>query len=480
MMSLMSRLVRVVLPAALVILGLPATSHAGTVSEHNIPCEKGTQCAVVTFVAAPGEANDIAITNVPSPDRRSLRLHDAGAPVSVAAPSCHAIDARTVECTGVYGLEVNTGDANDRVTAPGFDDPIDLGPGNDVGVSLSLSGGDGDDTLTGTSLDGGAGNDTLTASGTEDTTLDGGPGADVLMGGPMNDLLVVSDIDADGGQHEPAPDRVDGGPGVNTATYRGRARGVVVDLAAGGGQGAAGEGDTLVNVQNIDGGRGDDRLRGDGGPNDLNGGAGNDRLSGRGGDDLLTGNTGRDALFGGTGDDRLDGSSADGIDLADTKHEALDCGAGADLVESVDLDIIGASCERVEDVGEDVAVNPFPRMTRTLASFRLPCMRGLAVNGRCRGRVRIKNLSSNARRTSSTRRFKQRAGGKIVRLKLARGTRVRLPLRKSVSLQVLITYDLPGLDDIKLSYRIKLPKGCFNPARCSTAALPSPGQPAAL
>ena len=463
MMSDISRYTLAIAAAVLVALAAPATGRAGTVSDSSIPCEKGNQCTTVAFAAAPGEANNLVISNFPSLSRRGVRLRDTGAPISVTGTACHAVDPLTVECTDVYSLEVETGDGNDRVLGPDLYDSISLGPGNDVGVSNSLSGAAGDDLLTGSLLDGGAGNDTLIASNSMDSTLDGGSGADTLIGGPKDDTLVASDVDTPAATQPAAPDRLDGGPGSNTVSYRGTNRDVVVDLAAGGGQGAPGEGDTLVNVQNIDGGEGDDRLRGDAGPNVLFGDLGADRLAGRAGDDHLIGDGGLDTFAGGDGDDTLESSSVDGTYRADVGRERLDCGAGADVIAAVDRDVIDASCERLASLPDDVAINPFPRMGQARAAFRLPCPVLLRTNGRCRGRLTFTNLSSKSKRASSTRPFKLRAAGATVRLKLSRGTRVRIPLRKSATLAIRIRY---GVDGTELNYRIKLPKGCKQPTRC--------------
>jgi Ca2+-binding RTX toxin-like protein len=163
-----------------------------------------------------------------------------------------------------------------------------------------------DDTLEGNN-----GNDTLVGLG----------GADSLIGGKGNDLL------AGGG--DPG-DVLDGGDGVDTASYA-LARtneGIVfhdapveVDLAGGwariGAPPKAGERDvrpinTLISIENVIGGLGNDTLRGD---------AGTNRLEGYDGNDLLEGRDGNDFLIGGKGADTLDGGA--GIDLADYGMESV-------------------------------------------------------------------------------------------------------------------------------------------------------------
>src|SRR3712207_5596787 len=62
-----------------------------------------------------------------------------------------------------------------------------------------------------------------------------------------------------------------------------------------------------VTIENATGGRGNDRLTGNGAANVLNGGAGDDALAAGKGNDGLSGKAGRDTLEGGTGRDILIG-----------------------------------------------------------------------------------------------------------------------------------------------------------------------------
>src|SRR5690606_28933359 len=93
---------------------------------------------------------------------------------------------------------------------------------------------------------------------------------------------------------------------IDTANYTDFSAPVTVDLGIAGAQdtGAAGT-DTLIAVENVNGGRGNDVLTGNAAAN---------RLNGRGGDDSLSGGGGNDELIGGVGDDRLDGGA--GFDVA--------------------------------------------------------------------------------------------------------------------------------------------------------------------
>ena len=76
---------------------------------------------------------------------------------------------------------------------------------------------------------------------------------------------------------------------------------MAVNLGAGTGAGGIAQGDTLVSIESVYGGAGNDSLAGSGGADVLLGNAGNDVLMGAGG---------RDALAGGAGADRFTYGSA--------------------------------------------------------------------------------------------------------------------------------------------------------------------------
>jgi T5SS/PEP-CTERM-associated repeat protein len=166
-------------------------------------------------------------------------------------------------------------------------------PGNDTLGSLGqpgpveIFGDSGDDTLTGSNFGdiifGGDGNDTLY----------GGPGNDQIYGQGGNDLIIGGDGRGD--------DYYDGGAGVNTVEYSSATLPITVNLATGTASGDPDIGtDTLVNIQNVIGGSGNDVIIGNGQDNVLDGGAGNDQLAGGGGNDTLIGNSGIDtAVFSG-------------------------------------------------------------------------------------------------------------------------------------------------------------------------------------
>lgn len=178
------------------------------------------------------------------------------------------------------------------------------------------------DTLTGTAGDdsiyGRAGADTISGLDGNDQMF-GENGSDILLGGDGNDLLV-------GGR---GADVLDGGNGGDTADYRGSG-GLTIDLEdASLNTGDTAE-DTLISIENLTGGGGNDTLAGDAGDNRLDGRAGNDVLLGRAGNDYLEGRNGDDYLNGGIGQDRLYGGAGNDLLIGLQGRDILGGGDGDD------------------------------------------------------------------------------------------------------------------------------------------------------
>jgi len=193
----------------------------------------------------------------------------------------------------------------------------------------------------------GSGNDVLFAAYTNnraDNEFTGGAGNDVEIAGAGNDVF-----------HEGAAangaDDMDGGTGTDTCDYAARSNSVSVSLDGVDNDGEAGEGDNcggLVpgwvpywyyqqttgprvgggfpggdegnplsgqDVENANGGSGNDQLVGSDAGNVLNGNAGNDALTGGGSTDTLNGGDGDDWMSGGAGNDAINGGN--GTDTGD-------------------------------------------------------------------------------------------------------------------------------------------------------------------
>jgi Ca2+-binding RTX toxin-like protein len=157
-------------------------------------------------------------------------------------------------------------------------------------------------------LDGGAGNDGIQGHGGNDRLygrdgddlLVGSEGSDSLYGGAGNDSLSADRFDA----------IVDGGSGIDRL-YLFQETGDAVLRLYDDGTGSFSIGTyqvSLVAIENVTSGDGDDELHGNALDNLLAGGEGNDHIIGGAGNDVLRGEEGDDVLDGGRGSDDLWGS----------------------------------------------------------------------------------------------------------------------------------------------------------------------------
>ncbi|HCK83199.1 MAG TPA: hypothetical protein DHW63_01350, partial [Hyphomonadaceae bacterium] len=143
-----------------------------------------------------------------------------------------------------------------------------------------------------------------------DDVLWSGSSDDTLLGGEGDDLIIPGD----------GVNFIDGGSGADTISFAGENIAVVVDLAASSAS-HNGKTDTVLNVENVDGGLLGAVIVGNDANNVLRGFFGNDTIRGGGGDDVIIGNNGDDSLFGDAGNDVI------WLSLGD---DLLDGGAGID------------------------------------------------------------------------------------------------------------------------------------------------------
>jgi len=209
-------------------------------------------------------------------------------------PGCFTYEATKVECGVSKSLDSITlagmaGD--DTLTTEGFS----------VTTTPVLLGGEGNDTLTaqnGTEdvlVDGnGSGNDSLSAGSYDDALLNN-EGADKLEGGLGNDLL-ISVTTCDGDTLQGATSTEGDGAAQNSASWAqlpAASGGVVADLASqtagntGGPACSAGTVSALRNIDDIEASNQDDKIYGDGNPNNLLGRPGKDEIFGRAGADNI-------------------------------------------------------------------------------------------------------------------------------------------------------------------------------------------------
>jgi Ca2+-binding RTX toxin-like protein len=228
-----------------------------------------------------------------------------------------------------YALGLNTNLENLRYTGNGNF----IGTGNELANILtggdgndSLTGGDGNDTLIGgagnDTLKGGVGNDTYVVNSSSDLVSEAlNSGSDtvqtnlssytlganienlaytgsvnfygigneldnVMMGSAGNDTLV-------GGL---GADEINGGAGFDTVSYAAATEGITVYLSTGEVTGSQGN-DTLVSIENLIGGSGNDVFFGTAGADILDGGAGNDDMYGGLGNDTYVIDSELDEVF---------------------------------------------------------------------------------------------------------------------------------------------------------------------------------------
>lgn len=192
----------------------------------------------------------------------------------------------------------------------------DVIPANEA--SQVICGRGGDDVI-----DGGGGNDTIVGGGGNDR-LRGQDGDDHLEGGTETDALI-------GGL---GSDDMGGGKGIDIVRYPGRVADLFINLTGanfffegdpGGADGALGD-NVRGDVENAEGGAGNDTIGG----NDRN-----NLVYGRAGDDRITGLGGNDALYGEAGFDNLNGNTDDS-----DRKDRLDCGADRGYANYSPKDVI--------------------------------------------------------------------------------------------------------------------------------------------
>jgi hypothetical protein len=298
------RIVMAVLVGVAVMLDAVAVSDAATVYGADPDY-------MVEVEDSRGERNRLVVSAGPG----RVVVRERGSAPLRAEGVCRPVGDREVRCP-VYAqeLSVAAGAGDDHVVVSGSRHAF-----------VEIAGGRGDDRVAaGLShglLSGGRGNDIL-RGGPRRNSLYGGGGADRLSGGAGNDRLSGDRHNTFVGLRSrrhgvPGDDLLAGGAGRDTASWWGSRTPVRVDLAR---QSAASrrDADRLMSIESAVGGRRDDRLLGDDGPNRLWGGRGGDTLIGRGGNDWLEVTARTPEYLGGS----------------DGARDRLVCGPGDDVVSN--------------------------------------------------------------------------------------------------------------------------------------------------
>jgi Ca2+-binding RTX toxin-like protein len=450
-----------VLAIVLGVAGLaPATAAGGTARVDEVVAGRGDQTfKFVRYVAAPGEANRVTGSVARgSTDVATLR-DEAGVTSGTGCTRPNPADSTTVTCTlGVESADTFTSPRAFSLSLGDLDDRAAIT--RDRSVSATIDGGAGNDDLTG---GGGGGDYDESTPFPGGNLLRGGDGDDRLVGGRENDVFNESGSSANGS------DTMRGGRGPDRVNYGGRLGGVRADLAGDRDDGEPGEGDMLVNAEELAGGRGDDRLTGNAsrnllagrqGTDVLRGGRGRDeiragfeatadRISAGPGDDVVEGSPGANRIALGTGADlALAGAGADRILSRDRDPDWVRCGRGTDTAAVDGLDWPGPSCDRLRRRG-------IPRMTifgdeagplggggDYYAQLHLGCPHGFPTT-RCDSRAELRYRG----RLWGARRVRMRSGTDNFQVFLffnRRGDREFARLRRDVTARLRVTTQLPG------------------------------------
>jgi Ca2+-binding RTX toxin-like protein len=355
-----------------VLIGTIASAPTGFAATVNVDATNG----VLSYLAEPGEANQLTVTRPPAGVSGSVELADTGATI-LAGSGCTSLSPQEVECVGVVSVTIEAGDLDDSVTVSStLANPAEATQ-SDVAalIPATVAGGEGDDSLAGgdapDTLSGGAGADTLTNqgawvwdSGDDDPdnlyppsarhgidVLDGGAGDDVLSGGSATDWIHGGNGDdqLNGGASYDVlyggegSDLFDGGEGGAGVDYSEAAGPVVVTLDGVPDDGTSGENDNVLpSVYVVVGTAANDTLIANDASNQLYGGEGDDSLEGGGGrdyidgdegDDTIDGGPGRDWIWGWFGSDVLRGNRGDDLIHAASGSDAVIGGAGNDFLD---------------------------------------------------------------------------------------------------------------------------------------------------
>ena len=177
-------------------------------------------------------------------------------------------------------------------------------------ISRELPTNDGNSTFSGSHLTlGGDGNDLLIGHA-DDDFLDGGAGNDSLYMDDGNDTL--------------------NGGSQSDWLYINGSTSAVVNLSITSAQNTGFGHDTILNIENISGGSGSDKLYGTNGGNVIQGNDGNDSLYGGSGNDRLVGGNGNDRMLGGSGNDTMYGGAGNDSLYLDYGNDYIDGGYGTD------------------------------------------------------------------------------------------------------------------------------------------------------
>src|SRR5215208_1504905 len=329
--GLMAALRRMLAAVALVLLVLPGTAWATTVSNPNgVVQVGGTQGPNGVGVTVSGQTLRISDPSNITGDGSGGCVNDTSAQTPTVMCPLAGVNSLNVQLEGGNDTYNSSSALPATIMGAGGLDEIHGGPGPDHVVGGTeggdpetdaniLDGGGGDDMIEGASgpekITGGAGADRLFGGAGADS-VDGGDGNDMVDGGSGNDTVAGGSGDdtldpGDGPEGGSADsDLLDGGADADQLSYGARTTPVNVTLDDVANDGVAGENDDVrTTVESVTGGTAGDTMGGSAGANTLNGGPGNDQMAGNGGDDAIDGGGDDDTADGGDGNDSVSGGA---------------------------------------------------------------------------------------------------------------------------------------------------------------------------
>jgi RTX calcium-binding nonapeptide repeat (4 copies) len=271
--------------------------------------------AFADFRETEPEPNQVRVRVTPRGDRVSFR--DLASPI-VPARKCDDVPGVSFRADCVldrrFGLEVfvSTGEGDDKITSEARDRYF-----GGILSFVTLLAGPGEDRVLG---------------GRASEFILPGSGDDLVEAGGGDDLM-FAESEGDGA------DTYDGGAADGDVSYGLRETRTYADFDGVADDGAEGEGDNLINIHGVTGGRAADTLIGDDIENELIGLRGPDQLEGAGGEDFLVGGKGGDEINAGPGQDFV-------FDFGEPGADVIDCGYGRDFAFADEGDDV-RGCERV-------------------------------------------------------------------------------------------------------------------------------------
>ncbi|MEM7521722.1 MAG: calcium-binding protein, partial [Pseudomonadota bacterium] len=153
-----------------------------------------------------------------------------------------------------------------------------------------------------------------------DDSITGTPDPELIAALAGNDTIVASLEN----------DTLNGGGDTDTADYSAATDDISVNIGSGVAVAGLLGTDTLIDIENLIGGSGNDTVFGSGVDNVIEGRDGGDLLAGLDGNDTLLGGEGMDSLAGGNDADSLDGGAADDRLFGNNGNDLINGGAGDD------------------------------------------------------------------------------------------------------------------------------------------------------